>query len=167
MRGSVPGSLRQVLMAPETPVGLRLPDGGLTVSGQACAALSGALRAQIVATRVQGGLVHPAVLELARLADAAAAEHERRRSAGGVPTSAWGGPAHPDPRFSGYEISTADAGALLGIGAEQARRLCTSGDLVARKWGREWRVSRASVEDYRKTRRKHGYPELRSGGDDA
>lgn len=141
-------------MGPETPVGLPLPDGGLVVSGRACAALRVALRAHLVAARQSGMPPSRVVLELTQLADKAAADHERRR----VPVSAGSAVlalvTSASPRSDWADVR--HAGMVLGLSERQIRNLCDSGTLRAAKDNRHrWRIDPQSIEDHR-VRREDG-----------
>lgn len=45
-------------------------------------------------------------------------------------------------------LTTSDAAAIGGYHLEHIRRLIRSGVVAARKWGRDWQVSRASLLAY-------------------
>ncbi len=53
-------------------------------------------------------------------------------------------------------LTTADAAALSGYHLEHIRRLIRSGAIVARKWGRDWQVSRAGLLEYMKKQEAEG-----------
>lgn len=139
----------------ETVVGARLPDGGLVVSGKACAALSGALRAHIAASRRAGLPLPPAVMELTRLADNAAADYERRRSTpNAVGNATLVSPIAAPPRSDW--VSVRNAASALGLAERQTRNLCENGILHAAKDSRhQWRIDPQSIQRER-ARRTHG-----------
>ena len=59
-----------------------------------------------------------------------------------------------DSLNSGYELSTAEAAAALGISASGVRYLCANGTLESRKVGRPVMVTASSVENYKAHRAK-------------
>ena len=144
-------------MAPETPVGLPLPDGGLLVSGRACWALKEALRAHVAVTRKQGHLVHPVVLKLTRLADDAAADHERRRVLVSAGSAVVARRVSAAPRSDWVDVR--HAALALGVTERQVRNLCEHDVVLAVKNDQHhWRINPQSIEDYR-VRREHGQGE--------
>lgn len=58
----------------------------------------------------------------------------------------------------GYMLTTKQAGERLGVTDARVRVLLTEGRLSGEKFGRDWLVSRESVENYQLSRRPAGRP---------
>lgn len=50
------------------------------------------------------------------------------------------------------ELTSKEAAAILGVTVSRIRQLCIAGILIARKMGRDWLVSRDSVNAYANAR---------------
>lgn len=61
----------------------------------------------------------------------------------------------------GY-LSTREAADLLGVDVSQVARLVKSGRIHGVKIGRDWTISRESVEEYYKTKSPKGQPSSHS-----
>ena len=62
-----------------------------------------------------------------------------------------------------YEwISTIEAANISGYHIEHIRRLIRSGEIVARKWGKEWMVNRVSLNEYLMRKPKPGPKQAKS-----
>ena len=55
-------------------------------------------------------------------------------------------------------LSTEQVADLLGVSPHYVRTLCHDGRLNCFKLSREWLITRASVEEYQRTRRPPGRP---------
>jgi excisionase family DNA binding protein len=53
-------------------------------------------------------------------------------------------------------ITTAEAAQISGYHVDHVRRLIRARKLKARKWMRDWQVSRQSISDYLDQMEKHG-----------
>jgi len=97
------------------------------------------------------------VLELTRLADDAAADHERRRVTVSAGSAALAPNTSASPRSDWVDVR--HAGMVLGLTERQIRNLCDSGKLRAAKDDRHrWRIDPQSIEDHR-VRREDGQGE--------
>jgi hypothetical protein len=61
------------------------------------------------------------------------------------------------------KMTTTDAGALLGIRPSSVKGLCQRGTIAAEKRGRDWWITPAEVERYRRERRGVGRPKKETG----
>lgn len=63
-------------------------------------------------------------------------------------------------------LTTTEAAAVLGVSRPRVLTLIHLGTIKAEKFGRDWQVDAASVEEYRKSSRKAGPKlKLKSGND--
>ncbi len=53
-------------------------------------------------------------------------------------------------------LTTAEAASLLQVSRRRVQELISLGTLKAEKFGRDWQIDAASVEDYRRSPRKPG-----------
>jgi excisionase family DNA binding protein len=53
-------------------------------------------------------------------------------------------------------ITTTEAAKVSGYHIEYVRRLARNGQIVAKKWGREWMVNRKSFQEYLASEKKPG-----------
>lgn len=56
------------------------------------------------------------------------------------------------------QVTTAEAGEILGITRRRVRQLIQAGQLTATKIGRDWLLGKAEVEQFAKRRRPPGRP---------
>lgn len=52
------------------------------------------------------------------------------------------------------ELTLAEVAASLRVSVDTARKLLDSGEIPARKQGRQWRVRRSDVNDYKRAQRE-------------
>jgi excisionase family DNA binding protein len=67
-------------------------------------------------------------------------------------------------------LTTAEAGAILGLTARSVARLIGkdgNGKIKAQRFGRDWMISREEIERYQRERKRRGRPrEGSEGGED-